>query len=225
MKNGPLPSTKYPLEHLKESYPDYKRFIFIKNFITRENVIVGDYSYYDGPQAEKFETECVLYHYPHDQEKLIIGKFCQFASNLKIIMNSANHKFDGFSAYPFFVMGDGWEGSFNTTALPSKGDTIIGNDVWIGYESTILPGVTIGDGAIIGAKSVVTRDVPPYSIVAGNPGKIIRQRFDDATIQKLQEICWWDWPASVITKNIHVIIHKDIDTLQQISHMISSGRT
>jgi len=213
MTDGPSPSEKYPLKHLKDRYPEYKRLAFVKNFITRENVIVGDYTYYDDENSEDFENSCVRYHFPQDKEKLIIGKYCQLASNLKIIMNSANHKYDGFSTYPFFVFNDAWDDSFDRSSLPSCSDTIIGHDVWIPYGSTIMPGVTIGSGAIIGAKSVVTKNVPAYTIVGGNPAIIIRQRFDDTTINQLLDICWWDWPVDKVTRNIHAIIHADLDIL------------
>jgi virginiamycin A acetyltransferase len=202
---GPNPNQPYPMR-------DQRRVCFIKNFVKSPNIIVGDYTYYDDPiDPEGFERN-VLYNYGEDQ--LIIGKFCAIATNVKFIMNGANHKLDGISTYPFPVFGNGWEKAMDKVMnLPSKGDTIIGNDVWIGYESLIMPGVKIGDGAVIAAKSVVVKDIPPYVIVGGNPASIIKQRFTDAEIQLLLEIKWWDWEIEKITRNIHLIMESDITAL------------
>jgi virginiamycin A acetyltransferase len=148
---------------------------------------------------------------------LIIGKFCALARGIKFIMNGANHKLDGFSTYPFQIFGNGWEKVEPQPAeLPYKGDTIIGNDVWIGYEATIMPGVKVGDGAIVAAKSVVVSDVPPYTIFGGNPAKCIRQRFDDETIRLLLEIAWWNWDIEKITSNLEQIGSADIEALKAI---------
>lgn len=214
MSLGPEPTSRYPFEGSGIEV-DCKRTVFLKNVVTRPNVIAGDYSYYDDPAgADDFENKNVLYHYFFSKEKLIIGKFCAIATGAKFIMSSANHKMDGFSTYPFFIFGRGWEKDFDMASLPYKGDTVVGNDVWIGYDATIMPGVTIGDGAIIGAKSVVTKDVPPYTIVGGNPAKIIRARFDDQTIARLREIAWWDWSREKISRNIPIIIDNDLDKLR-----------
>lgn len=195
-------------------YPiaQYPRVCFIKNSIESPNIIVGDYSYYDDPiDPENFEKN-VLYNY--GSEKLIIGKFCAIATNVKFIMSGANHKLDGISTYPFPVFGSGWETAMNLlTELPSKGDTIVGNDVWIGYESVIMPGVKIGDGAIIAAKSVVVKDVPAYTIVGGNPASQIKQRFSDAEVAQLLEIKWWNWEIDKISRNINLIMQSDIQAL------------
>jgi len=145
---------------------------------------------------------------------LIIGKFCSLATGTTFITSSANHKLDGFSTYPFGLMGQGWEKKQNLSELPNKGDNIVGNDVWFGYYSTIMPAVKIGDGAIIAANSVVTKDVPSYSIVGGNPAKIIRMRFDDKTINELLKIQWWHWPKEKITRNIPIIISLDLEKLR-----------
>lgn len=203
---GPNPNKPYPMA-------DHRRVCFIKNFIKSPNIIVGDYSYYDDPvEPEGFERN-VLYNY--GSEKLIIGKFCAIATNVKFIMSGANHKLDGISTYPFPVFGNGWEKAMDKLInLPSKGDTIIGNDVWIGYEAVIMPGVKIGDGAVIAAKSVVVKDIPPYVIVGGNPAIPIKQRFSDAEIQMLLEIKWWDWEIDKITNNIHLIMESDIAALR-----------
>ena len=208
-QQGPDPNRPYPMV-------DQRRVVFIKNFIKSPNIIVGDYSYYDDPvDPEGFERN-VLYNYESD--RLIIGKFCAIATGVKFIMNGANHKLDGISTYPFPIFGHGWETAMDKLIdLPSRGDTIIGNDVWIGYESLIMPGVKIGDGAIVAARSVVVKDVPAYTIVGGNPAGTIKQRFSDAEIAQLLMIRWWDWEIGKITRNIHLIMEGDIEALRNAS--------
>ncbi len=202
---GPDPKTKYPFETLSYEEHIKKQCIFLKQFITKKNIIIGDYTYYDDPKGpENFEKENVPYLYEFSKEKLIIGKFCALATGVKFITSSANHKLDGFSAYPFGIMGNGWEKEQDMSQLPNKGDTVIGNDIWFGYYSTIMPAVRIGDGAIIAAKSVVVKDVPPYSVVGGNPAKVIKMRFDDKTIRMILEIKWWDWTKEKITIDTNV---------------------
>ena len=185
--HGPKPSEKYPMK-------GFPQVGFLKNFITKTNIIVGDYTYYDDTDGpENFENENILYHYLFTGDKLIIGKFCAIAKDVKFIMNGANHKISGLSTYPFSIFGNGWEKVIPKPGeLPYKGDTVVGNDVWIGYDAIIMPGVHIGDGSIIAAKSVVTKDVLPYTIVGGNPAKIIKTRFDELTIKKLLDIKWWN---------------------------------
>ena len=174
--------------------------------IKNPNINVGDYTYYDDPiDSEGFERN-VLYHYPFMNDKLTIGKFCAIARDVKFIMNGANHKIDAITTYPFLIFGNGWERvTPKIEDLPYKGDTVIGNDVWIGYDSLIMPGITIGDGAIIAAGSVVAKDIAPYSIVGGNPAKEIRKRFGDDFINLLQTAKWWDWSAEKITKYLEVL--------------------
>ncbi len=214
MSLGPEPTSRYPFYGSGVTV-DYKRTVFLKNAITRPNIIIGDYSYYDDEMgADDFENKNVLYHYPFSQEKLIIGKFCAIATGAKFIMSSANHKMDGFSSFPFFIFRQGWEKDFDMASLPYKGDTVVGNDVWIGYDATIMPGVTIGNGAIIGAKAVVTKDVPPYAVVGGNPAKILKTRFDEKMVAELQTIAWWDWTREKISRNIPAIIGNDLDKLK-----------
>jgi virginiamycin A acetyltransferase len=193
------------------------RVCYIKNVVKNPKIIVGDYTYYDDPEnPEKFEDN-VLYHYDFIGDKLIIGKFCAIATGVKFIMNGANHNMSSFTTYPFGIFGAGWQAGLpGITDLPNKGDTIIGNDVWIGYESIVMPGVRIGDGAIVAAKSVVTKDVPPYTIVGGDPAQIIKQRFDDQVVVKLLSIKWWDWPAEKITSNIPLLVSNDIRKLQAL---------
>ena len=205
---GANPQDKHPMK-------GFPQICFIQNTVSNPNILIGDYTYYDDPEdSENFERN-VLYHFPFVGDRLTIGKFCALARGVKFIMNGANHKIDGFSTYPFAIFGNGWETTDPTPEeLPYKGDTIIGNDVWIGYEAVIMPGVNIGDGAIIAAKSVVTSNVLPYTIVGGNPAKLIRQRFDDAIIQALLEIAWWNWDIAKITRNLEKIVGADIEALR-----------
>lgn len=207
---GPHPDEKHPL-------PDFPQVCFIKNSVTCPNIIIGDYTYYDDPEgAENFERN-VLYHYPFIGDKLIIGKFCALARGVRFIMNGANHKTSGLSTFPFFIFGNGWESAAPEPGdLPYKGDTRVGNDVWMGYDCLIMPGVTIGNGAIISSRSVVVSDVPAYSIVGGNPAKVIRQRFSDEVITELENIAWWDWPPEKITQNLAAITSGNIARLKAL---------
>ena len=204
---GADPKDKHPMK-------GFPQICFIQNTVSNPNIIIGDYTYYDDPEnSEDFERN-VLYHFPFIGDRLIIGKFCALARGVKFIMNGANHKLDGFSTYPFGIFGNGWEKiAPQPKELPSKGNTVIGNDVWIGYETVIMPGVQVGDGAIIAAKSVVVNDIPPYTIFGGNPAKCIRQRFSDKTIQSLLEIAWWNWESEKITRNLEKIVSADIEAL------------
>ena len=195
----------------------FPQICFIRNTVDNPNIIIGDYIYYDDPEdSENFERN-VLYHFPFIGDKLIIGKFCAIATGVKFIMNGANHKLSGFSTYPFYIFGNGWEKAAPQQGdLPYKGDTVIGNDVWIGYEAVIMPGVTVGDGAVIAAKSVVVSDVPAYTVVGGNPAKTIRQRFDDETIAALLDVAWWNWDASKITDHLSEIVSADGEALGKV---------
>lgn len=202
--HGPDPSDKHPMA-------GFPQVCFIKNTVNNPNIIVGDYTYYDDPEdSENFERN-VLYHFPFIGDKLIIGKFCAIARGAQFIMNGANHKLSGFSTFPFYIFGKSWEKALPQAGeLPYKGDTVIGNDVWIGYQALIMPGVTIGNGAIISSRSVVTADVPAYTIVGGNPAKVIKQRFPAEIIAALEQLAWWDWPIEKITQNLPAIMSADI---------------
>lgn len=206
---------QYPDPTVLHPMQGFPQICFIKNAVSNPNIIIGDYTYYDDPEdSENFERN-VLYHFPFIADKLIIGKFCALSRGVKFIMNGANHKISGFSTYPFNIFGSGWERvTPEQHELPFKGDTTIANDVWIGYEAVIMPGVKIGNGAIVAAKSVVTKDVPPYTIVGGNPARLIRSRFPDETIQLLLEIEWWNWPIEKITRNLEKIVGADIEALK-----------
>jgi virginiamycin A acetyltransferase len=204
--SGPDPNCPHPIV-------DQQRVCFLKSVIKSPLIVVGDYSYYDDPiDPEGFERN-VLYHYGPD--RLIIGKFCAIATQVKFMMGGANHKLDGISTYPFPIFGQGWETALDLLIeLPDRGDTVIGNDVWIGYDALILPGVQIGDGAVIGARSVVSKNVVPYTIVAGNPARAIKQRFSDAEVTQLLLMRWWDWEINKITRNLHLIMQGDITALK-----------
>ena len=205
----PNKNTPFPLVN-------YDRLCFLKNIIKNPNIIVGDYTYYDDfEDVTNFEKN-VKYHFDFTGDKLIIGKFCMIASDVTFIMNGANHLTDAITTYPFAIFGNGWENAMEGKTYPSKGNIVVGNDVWIGYNATIMVGVTIGDGAIIGTNSVVTKDVEPYSIVGGNPAKLIKKRFSEDEIKDLLEIKWWDWEIEKITRNVQSLTDKNVEILKRM---------
>ena len=205
---GPDPSTAFPLKH-------YDKLCFLKNLVKAPNVSIGEYTYYDDFRSVENFHRNIRYHFEFTGDKLIIGKFCMIASDVQFIMNGANHLTNAISSYPFAIFGQGWEGAMEGKAYPTKGNTRIGNDVWLGYKAAIMPGVTIGDGAIIGAYAVVTKDVPPYAIVAGNPATVIRKRFSDSDVERLLQIRWWDWPIDKITRNVQLFTGNNIEGLEK----------
>ncbi len=194
--------------------------VYLKAVVTNPNIIIGDYTMYNDFFADptKFEKNNVLYHYPVNKDRLIIGKFCSIACGAKFIFNSANHTLRSISTYPFQIFFDEWGLKKNqvASAWDNKGDTVIGNDVWIGYEAVILSGVHIGDGAIIGTRAVVTKDVLPYTVVGGVPAKKIRKRYDEKTIRELLKIKWWDWPFYKIQRVLPYIMNGEADKLLQV---------
>ncbi len=183
--------------------------IYLKPAITNPNIQVGDFTMYNDfvHDPRDFQRNNVLYHYPVNGDKLVIGKFCSIACGAKFLFTSANHTLRSLSTYPFPLFFEEWglDKAHMAQAWDNKGDIVVGNDVWIGYEAVLLSGVTIGDGAIIGTRAVVTQDVPPYTIVGGVPAKSIRRRFDDATIDALLALRWWDWPREKLAQNIAAI--------------------
>lgn len=206
---------------VKQIYPRTgdKETIYLKHVITNSNITVGDFTMYNDfvNDPTLFEKNNVLYHYPINHDKLQIGKFCSIACGAKFLFNSANHTLSSLSTYPFPLFFEEWglEKKDVTKAWDNKGDIVIGNDVWIGYEAVILAGVTIGDGAIIGTRAVVTKDVPPYTIVGGVPAKLIKKRFPEETISALLEIQWWNWSEEKIARNISTIQSGNIEQLKQ----------
>ena len=194
---------------------NYDKLCFLKNIIKNPNIIVGDYTYYDDfEDVHNFEKN-VKYHFDFTGDQLIIGKFCMIASDVKFIMNGANHLSNAISTYPFAVFGNGWENAMEGKTYPNKGNIEIGNDVWIGYNATIMAGVKIGDGAIIATNSTVVSDVEPYSIVGGNPAKKIKKRFSPEFIERLLKLQWWNWDIEKITKNVQNLTDLDIDKLEK----------
>lgn len=204
--NYPNPETLYPIEGVT-------RTVYLKNIIKEPRIIVGDYTYYDDPEDVYNFEKNVLYFFEFMGDKLIIGKFCQIAAGVRFIMNGSNHAMNGVSTYPFKVFGGRWNKA--SLDVRSKGDTIIGNDVWIGNNATIMQGIKIGDGAIIGTNSLVTKEVDPYTIVGGNPAREIRKRFDDETIKFLLELKWWDWDVQKITDQLDLITDTNIVELKK----------
>lgn len=208
---GPNPNDKFPNSNMPG-------LCYIKNAVKNPNIIVGDYSYYyDENGADDFEKH-VTHFYDFIGDKLIIGKFCSIASGIEFVMNGANHRMDAFSTYPFYIMGNGWGSAIAPVKdeLPIKGNTVVGNDVWIGQNVTVLPGIHIGDGAIIGLNSVVSKDIPPYTIAAGNPIKIIRKRFDDELIELLIKYKWWDKSIEEINELIPLLSSNNIDKIKEV---------
>ena len=189
---------------------------YLKNIIKNPNIIIGDFTFYhDFVDPKGFEKRNVLYHYPVNHDRLIIGKFCSIACGAKFLFNASNHTMNSLSTYPFPIFPEWDENALVAEAWDNKGDILIGNDVWIGYEAVIMAGVHIGDGAIIGTRAVVTKDVPPYTIVGGVPAKKIRKRFEDSVIDILQEVKWWDWDIDKIRENLQAIRSADIRRLQE----------
>ena len=191
--------------------------IYLKNVITNPNITIGDYTMYNDfvNDPRDFQKNNVLYHYPINHDKLVIGKFCSIACGAKFIFTSANHTLKSLSTYPFPLFFEEWDldKADVTDSWDNKGDIVVGNDVWIGYEAVIMSGVTIGDGAIIGTRAVVTKDIPPYTIVGGVPAKPIRKRFADDIVASLLEIKWWEWETEKIKRNISAIQNGYIDEL------------
>lgn len=197
--------------------PHDKQIVYLKSVVDNPNIKIGEYTIYNDFVHDPcdFEKNNVLYHYPINGDKLKIGKFCSIACGSKFLFTSANHTLGSLSTYTFPIFFDEWglDAKNIRSAWDNKGDIVIGNDVWIGYEAVILSGVTIGDGAIIGTRAVVTKDVPPYTIVGGVPAKPIRRRFDDETIAELLRLRWWDWDKEKISRNISAIQSGNIAAL------------
>ena len=203
-ENRPNPEKRFPI-------PGVNTVTYIKPTITNPNIIIGDFTYFSDVDFERH----VLHHYDFYGDRLIIGRFCQIAAGVTFVMNGANHQMNAVSTFPFYIM-EGWKQEAPPLSeMPVKGDTVVGNDVWIGQNATILPGVHIGDGAIIGMNSVVGTDVPPYTVVAGNPATVLRRRFDDELIQMLLALRWWDWEIEAINAFIPVLTSGDLNWVRK----------
>lgn len=208
---GPDPADPHPMA-------GHPRVCFLKAVVDRPNIEIGEFTYYDDPvEPERFAEKCVLHHYDFLGDRLVIGRFCAIAAGARFFMNGANHVTSGISTYPFQIFGNGWEEGFDVAEYRTglRGDTVVGNDVWIGTEALILPGITIGDGAIIGARAVVGSDVPAYAVAVGNPARVVRYRFSQYEIAALEEIAWWNWDIDRISRNIGAIRGADIAALRE----------
>jgi virginiamycin A acetyltransferase len=209
--HGPDPNEIHPMEGVAQ-------VAFLKPVVDHPMIEIGDYTYYDDPAGpERFVETCVKYHFEHMGDRLVIGRYCAIATGVQFVMNGANHALGGFSTYPFAIFGKGWEDPGHDWAQGSRGDTVVGNDVWIGTGATILPGVTIGDGAIVGAHAIISSEVPPYGIAVGNPARTVKRRFDEATVERLLDIAWWNWPAEKVTVNLAAIRGANLAALERVN--------
>lgn len=207
----PSPEDPYPLV-----FPT-KRTCFLKNFITRQNIEVGDYTYYDDENDVRNFEKNVLYHFDFLEDKLKIGKFCQIASGAKFLMNGMFHMKNAISTFPFGIFSEDCAQKYPADSkYPFKGDTIIGNDVWIGYRATFMPGIHVDNGAIIATNSLVTKNIGPYEIWGGNPAKLIRKRFTQEIIELLMKIQWWNWNIEKIINNVEALTSNNIEKLQEL---------
>lgn len=212
----PDPTLLHPLQ-------GQSRVVMLKPLVTDERIQVGEYTYYDDPDAPtEFERRNVLYGY--GPERLVIGRFCALATGTRFIMAGADHPMTGVSTFPFTIFGGDWtERTLDLMqGMGTRGDTVVGNDVWFGYRSLVMPGVTIGDGAIIASGAVVTADVEPYTIVGGNPAKPIRRRFDEADTERMLRAAWWDWPVEVITEHVRTIMTGTPAQIEAIAEELGS---
>ena len=195
-----------------------ERVVFLKPLVTDPKIEVGEYTYYDDPDDPLgFERNAVLYAY--GAERLIIGRYCALASGVRFVMPGANHADLGPSTFPFGIFGEPWAERTMDLVMgaPSRGDTVLGHDVWLGYRALVLPGVTIGDGAVVAAASVVASDVPPYAIVGGNPARVIRMRYEADDVERLLRASWWDWPVELVTEHARTIMSGTPAELERIA--------
>ena len=207
----PDPDALYPM-------PGQPSVMLIRNLPDLPPTVeIGEFTYYDDPAGPEAFLRNVLYHFDFRGDRLVIGRFCAIATGVQFVMNGGNHRTAGISTFPFPIFEPWrgrWDGEFD---FPTRGDTVVGNDVWIGRDALVMPGVTIGDGAIVATRAVVTRDVPPYAIVGGNPATVLRVRFDEPTVARLLAIAWWDWAPEVITEAIPLISRADVDALESFA--------
>src|SRR5829696_7612182 len=206
----PDPATLHPVA-------GQDRVVFLKPLVRSPKIEIGDFTYYDHPQrATEFEADAVLYAF--GPERLVIGRYCAIGAGVRFLMGGANHADLGPSTYPFGIFGGDWADTMDLVmSAPSRGDTIVGNDVWFGYSALVLPGVTIGDGAVVAAASVVARDVPPYAVVAGNPARVVRSRFSEDDIERLLRAAWWNWPIELVSEHARTIMAGTAEELERIA--------
>jgi virginiamycin A acetyltransferase len=207
---APDPSVLHPVE-------GQERVVFLKPLVTDPRIEVGEYTYYDDPDgATEFEQRAVLY--AHGPERLVIGRFCAIAAGVRFVMPGANHADLGPSTFPFGIFGGDWADTMDLVmSAPSRADTVVGHDVWLGYRAMVMPGVEIGHGAVVAAGSVVAGDVPPYAIVAGNPARIVRSRYSPEDVERLLRAAWWDWPIELVTEHARSIMSGTPAALERIA--------
>jgi virginiamycin A acetyltransferase len=210
VRAGPDPETLHPVAGAE-------RVVFLRPLVTHPNLEVGEYTYYDDPDDPlAFERDAFLYAV--GPERLVIGRYCAIASGVRFVMPGANHADLGPSTFPFGIFGPPWDETMDLVmSTPSRGDTVVGHDVWLGYQALVLPGVTIGHGAVVAAASVVSSDVAPYSIVAGNPARLVRPRYEEADIARLLRAAWWDWPVELVTEHARTIMSGEPAGLERIA--------
>ena len=207
----PDPSQVHPL-------PTTDRVVFLKPVVTSEKIEVGDYTYYDDPgDPTAWEQNNVLYGY--GPERLVIGRYCALAEGVRFVMAGANHPMLGPSTFPFGIFGGDWAETTMDLVMsaPSRGDTVVGHDVWLGYRTLVMPGVTIGHGAVVAAGSVVVGDIPPYAIAGGNPARVLRMRYEEEDVDRLLRAAWWDWPVELVTRHARTIMSGTPAELEAIS--------
>ncbi|MBA0052603.1 CatB-related O-acetyltransferase [Streptomyces sp. AJS327] len=210
MTDPPVPADPNRLHPV----PGQPRVVLLRPLVTSPLIEVGEFTYYDDPDdPTAFETRNVLYHY--GPERLVIGRFCALGEGVRFLMNGANHRMDGPSTFPFPIMGGSWADHADLlTGLPSRGDTVVGHDVWLGYRATVMPGVRVGNGAVVASGAVVVDDVPDYGVVGGNPARLLRHRHSPADIERLLELAWWDWPLDHLTRHIRTVMSGGVRDLE-----------
>lgn len=211
---GPDPDSLHPQE-------GFAGTVFLRPLLARspevERVEIGAFTYYSAfDEPTDFFERNILYNFGFEGARLVIGRYCALAHGTTFILADANHPMAGPSTYPFAIFGGAWGAALPLEALPTsgKGDTLVGNDVWFGYQSLVMPGVTIGSGAIVASRAVVSRDVPPYAVVAGNPARIVRMRYDAEAVARLLALAWWDWPDHLVTEAIPLLTLGKVDDLE-----------
>jgi virginiamycin A acetyltransferase len=206
MPVGPDPLKAHPV-------PGQPSIVYLKGLVANPQIEVGDYTYYHSFEDPLGFERNVLYAFPFVGDRLVIGRFCSIASGATFVLNGGNHLTETVSSYPFAIFGSGWEHAM-PEAWPNRGDIVVGHDVWIGFGATLMPGVTVGDGAVIAARSVVASDVPPYAVVAGNPARVVRLRHPEADVARLLQVRWWDWPVERITRHARVLATGSVADLE-----------